>query len=71
MLIVLDMLVLFIDILYNTYHLALWLQDNLSAIDILAACNLVNYFGKVALGGSGVGNITLHPILLQKVSFSL
>lgn len=48
----------------------LWSQDNLSALDILAACNLVNYFGKVALGGSGVGNITLHPILLRKVRCS-
>jgi double-strand break repair protein MRE11 len=49
----------------------LCLQDNLSAIDILAACNLVNYFGKVALGGSGVGTIALHPILLRKVSYGL
>lgn len=40
--------------------------DNLSAIDILSACNLVNYFGKMVLGGSGVGQITLHPILMQK-----
>ncbi|KAJ7535711.1 hypothetical protein O6H91_12G043300 [Diphasiastrum complanatum] len=42
--------------------------DNLSAIDILSACNLVNYFGKTILGGSGVGQITLHPILLRKGS---
>ncbi|KAK9089480.1 hypothetical protein Scep_028562 [Stephania cephalantha] len=27
--------------------------DNLSAIDILSSCNLVNYFGKMILGGSG------------------
>ncbi|MBA0730319.1 hypothetical protein Golax_020414, partial [Gossypium laxum] len=27
--------------------------DNLSAVDILSACNLVNYFGKMVLGGSG------------------
>ncbi|MCO5557015.1 hypothetical protein L7F22_010570 [Adiantum nelumboides] len=40
--------------------------DNLSAIDILSACNLVNYFGKMVLGGSGVGQITVHPILIQK-----
>lgn len=40
--------------------------DNLSAIDILSACNLINYFGKMVLGGSGVGQITLHPILIQK-----
>eukprot|EP00850_Spirogloea_muscicola_P017853 SM000157S02083 [mRNA] locus=s157:176844:183156:- [translate_table: standard] len=40
--------------------------DNLSAIDILSTCNLVNYFGKMVLGGSGVGEIKLHPILLCK-----
>ncbi|GMH24308.1 hypothetical protein Nepgr_026151 [Nepenthes gracilis] len=40
--------------------------DNLSAVDILSACNLVNYFGKMALGGSGVGQITLNPILIRK-----
>ncbi|GAB2284579.1 meiotic recombination [Dionaea muscipula] len=40
--------------------------DNLSAIDILSTCNLVNYFGKMALGGSGVGEITLYPILIRK-----
>jgi len=42
-------------------------QDNLSAVDILSACNLVNYFGKMALEGSGVGQITLYPILVRKV----
>ncbi|KAK9269023.1 hypothetical protein L1049_000791 [Liquidambar formosana] len=42
--------------------------DNLSAVDILSACNLVNYFGKMVLGGSGVGQITLHPILIRKGS---
>ncbi|CAN8301931.1 unnamed protein product [Cochlearia groenlandica] len=42
--------------------------DNLSAIDILSACNLVNYFGKMVLGGSGVGQISLHPILMRKGS---
>ncbi|XP_018477649.1 double-strand break repair protein MRE11 isoform X2 [Raphanus sativus] len=42
--------------------------DNLSAIDILSACNLVNYFGKMNLGGSGVGQITLYPILMRKGS---
>ncbi|XP_010539183.1 PREDICTED: double-strand break repair protein MRE11 [Tarenaya hassleriana] len=42
--------------------------DNLSAIDILSACNLVNYFGKMNLGGSGVGQITLCPILIRKGS---
>ncbi|CAI0439094.1 unnamed protein product [Linum tenue] len=42
--------------------------DNLSAIDILSACNLVNYFGKMILEGSGVGQITLYPILIKKGS---
>ncbi|GAV85353.1 Metallophos domain-containing protein/Mre11_DNA_bind domain-containing protein [Cephalotus follicularis] len=42
--------------------------DNLSAVDILSACNLVNYFGKMVLGGSGVGQITLNPILIRKGS---
>ncbi|KAG6637416.1 double-strand break repair protein MRE11 [Carya illinoinensis] len=42
--------------------------DNLSAVDILSACNLVNYFGKMVLGGSGVGQITIYPILLRKGS---
>ncbi|CAI9097791.1 OLC1v1034283C1 [Oldenlandia corymbosa var. corymbosa] len=45
--------------------------DNLSAVDILSACNLVNYFGKMVLGGSGVGQITLNPILLRKGSTSV
>ncbi|XP_077254044.1 double-strand break repair protein MRE11-like [Tasmannia lanceolata] len=45
--------------------------DNLSAIDILSACNLVNYFGKMVLGGSGVGQIALHPILIRKGSTSV
>lgn len=36
-------------------------------MDILSACNLVNYFGKMVLGGSGVGQIALHPILIRKV----
>ncbi|KAM3217741.1 hypothetical protein P3L10_027184 [Capsicum annuum] len=40
--------------------------ENLSAVDILSACNLVNYFGKMDLGGSGVGQIALHPILIRK-----
>ncbi|KAL5548020.1 hypothetical protein UlMin_003251 [Ulmus minor] len=42
--------------------------DNLSAVDILSACNLVNYFGKMVLGGSGVGQITVYPILIRKGS---
>lgn len=45
--------------------------DNLSAVDILSACNLVNYFGKLVLGGSGVGQITLYPILIKKGSTSV
>ncbi|URE27132.1 Cyclin-dependent kinase, partial [Musa troglodytarum] len=45
--------------------------DNLSAIDILSASNLVNYFGKMVLGGSGVGQITLHPILIRKGTTSV
>lgn len=40
--------------------------DNLSVVDILSACNLVNYFGKMDLGSSGVGQITIHPILIRK-----
>lgn len=40
--------------------------DNLSAVDVLSTCNLVNYFGKAALGGSGVGKIRIKPVLLQK-----
>ncbi|KAL5081714.1 hypothetical protein RYX36_010135 [Vicia faba] len=42
--------------------------DNLSVVDILSACNLVNYFGKTVLGGSGVGQITINPILIKKGS---
>lgn len=42
--------------------------DNLSAVDILSACNLVNYFGKMILEGSGVGQITVYPILIRKGS---
>lgn len=45
--------------------------DNLSAIDILSASNLVNYFGKMVLGGSGVGQITLYPILIRKGTTSV
>jgi len=54
---------------YNKYvhFIESLLQDNLSVVDILSACNLVNYFGKTVLGGSGVGQITLHPILIRKV----
>ncbi|CAM8999023.1 unnamed protein product [Rhodiola kirilowii] len=40
--------------------------DNLSAVDILSACNLVNYFRKMILEGSDVGQINLSPILIKK-----
>ncbi|CAN6269425.1 unnamed protein product [Urochloa humidicola] len=45
--------------------------DNLSAIDILSACNLVNYFGKMDLGGSGVGQIAVYPVLIKKGTTSV
>ncbi|KAK9674419.1 hypothetical protein RND81_12G231500 [Saponaria officinalis] len=45
--------------------------DNLSAVDILSACNLANYFGKMDLGGSGVGQITVYPILIRKGTTSV
>lgn len=54
-------------VLIWSYYCPPMLQDNLSAVDILSACNLVNYFGKMDLGGSGVGQIALHPILIRKV----
>lgn len=42
-------------------------QDNMSAVDILATINLVNYFGKVAITGStGTGSIQLSPVLMKK-----
>ena len=40
--------------------------ENLSALDLLATCNLVNYFGKHTLSGGGVGKIKLKPVLMQK-----
>ena len=40
--------------------------ENLSALDLLATCNLVNYFGKHTLSGSGAGKIKLKPVLMQK-----
>ncbi|XP_062191206.1 double-strand break repair protein MRE11-like [Phragmites australis] len=45
--------------------------DNLSAIDTLSACNFLNYFGKMNLGSTGVGNITVSPILIRKVETSV
>lgn len=40
--------------------------DNLSAVDILATGNLVNYFGKFNITGAGAGKIRISPVLLQK-----
>lgn len=40
--------------------------DNLSAVDILATGNLVNYFGKVPITGEGAGKVRIAPVLLQK-----
>ena len=38
----------------------------MSALDLLATCNLVNYFGKHTLSGGGAGKIKLKPVLMQK-----
>eukprot|EP00201_Polytomella_parva_P022581 CAMPEP_0175045540 /NCGR_PEP_ID=MMETSP0052_2-20121109/4487_1 /TAXON_ID=51329 ORGANISM="Polytomella parva, Strain SAG 63-3" /NCGR_SAMPLE_ID=MMETSP0052_2 /ASSEMBLY_ACC=CAM_ASM_000194 /LENGTH=278 /DNA_ID=CAMNT_0016309097 /DNA_START=87 /DNA_END=919 /DNA_ORIENTATION=+ len=46
-------------------------QGNVSAVDILSSSGLVNYFGKVLLDGSNIGNIRLTPIVLQKGDTSL
>ncbi|RLM74523.1 hypothetical protein C2845_PM15G25720 [Panicum miliaceum] len=51
---------------YEDPNFNVGLPDNLSAIDILSACNLVNYFGKMDLGGSGVGQIAIYPVLIKK-----
>ena len=40
--------------------------ENLSAVDLLSTCNLVNYFGKHTLSGSGTGKIKIKPVLMQK-----
>ncbi|CAI5473779.1 unnamed protein product [Closterium sp. Yama58-4] len=40
--------------------------DNLSAVDILSSCNLVNYFGKSNMPEHDAAHITLHPVLLRK-----
>ncbi|GJP31646.1 hypothetical protein CLOM_g14710 [Closterium sp. NIES-68] len=40
--------------------------DNLSAVDILSSCNLVNYFGKTGMPADETAQITLHPVLLRK-----
>lgn len=39
----------------------------MSAIDILSSCNFLNYFGKMNLETSGVGKISVFPILIRKV----
>ncbi|PSC71365.1 Double-strand break repair MRE11 [Micractinium conductrix] len=40
--------------------------ENLSAVDIMSTCRLVNYFGKAAIEGQGVGKLRISPVLLQK-----
>ncbi|CAK0786238.1 hypothetical protein CVIRNUC_009451 [Coccomyxa viridis] len=40
--------------------------DNLSAVDVLSTCKLVNYFGKTPLTGSTVGTLQIEPLLLKK-----
>ncbi|KAK3122851.1 hypothetical protein QOZ80_8AG0619250 [Eleusine coracana subsp. coracana] len=40
--------------------------DNTSTIDILSSCNFLNYFGKMNLGTSGIGKISVSPILITK-----
>ena len=40
--------------------------ENLSAIDVLSSCSLVNYFGKTTLTGTGTGRIQISPVLLRK-----
>jgi double-strand break repair protein MRE11 len=43
--------------------------DNLSAVDILSSCKLVNYFGKQHLGGASGQRLSISPVLIKKVSF--
>lgn len=43
--------------------------ENLSAVDILSSCGLVNYFGKTKISGESAhttGKISIAPILMQK-----
>ncbi|RMZ55726.1 hypothetical protein APUTEX25_005767 [Auxenochlorella protothecoides] len=40
--------------------------ENLSAVDILSTGALLNYFGKVAIAGEGVGKVRIAPVLIQK-----
>ncbi|GMH38267.1 hypothetical protein BSKO_06151 [Bryopsis sp. KO-2023] len=41
-------------------------EGNLSAVDVLSSCGLVNYFGKSLLDGAGQGKVRLNPVLLEK-----
>ncbi|CAG9463860.1 unnamed protein product [Pedinophyceae sp. YPF-701] len=41
-------------------------REATSAIDVLAAAGLVNYFGKHALSGEVYGNLKLAPVVLEK-----
>uniref|UniRef100_J3MQU8 Mre11 DNA-binding domain-containing protein n=2 Tax=Oryza brachyantha TaxID=4533 RepID=J3MQU8_ORYBR len=45
--------------------------DGLSSIDILSACNFVNYFGNVDAGSSDVGQISVCPIFIEKGATSV
>ncbi len=38
--------------------------ESLSAVDLMAACNLINYFGK----GEKVDDVDIFPVLLSKGS---
>jgi len=40
--------------------------DLVSALDILASSNLLNYFGKSKIEGTGTGQIKIKPVLLSK-----
>jgi hypothetical protein len=35
--------------------------------DILTAGNFLNYFGKTDLGCTGVGKVTVYPVVIRKV----
>ena len=44
----------------------------MSALDILAAAGLVNYYGKAAPGGTeGAGKLSVEPVLIEKGSTRL
>ncbi|EFN51895.1 hypothetical protein CHLNCDRAFT_139495 [Chlorella variabilis] len=40
--------------------------ENLSAVDIMSTCRLLNYFGKASIEGQGVGKLRVAPVLLRK-----